>query len=250
MTARILLVEDDQMARQLLANVLIQAGYEVTQAADGTIAIRLLEEYRFDVVLSDIYMAAIDGIAVMHAARNHRSYAPEVILLTGYGSLETAIAALRSGAYNYLLKPCATDELLDCVAGAVKRRLPEQHQDEIANDPGRYLSVRGLQLDLHRHSALLDGQPLHLTPTEFILLRCLAEAPECVLSCTEIVQQTHGYMTSESEAQILLRTHVRNLRLKIPKKYLVTVRNTGYMLVGPRDSIMQMNQQCHVLRLN
>lgn len=129
MTASILLVEDDDTARVLLSNVLKRAGYQVTATADGERAIQLLnsssaaepEGSTYDVVLTDIRMHGKDGIAVMHAASRQKK-PPAVILMTGYGSIETAVAALRANAYDYLLKPCDTGDLLQCVAGAVQHR--------------------------------------------------------------------------------------------------------------------------------
>jgi DNA-binding response OmpR family regulator len=266
----VLLVEDDDVTRELLARVLNQAGYQVQTAADGACAIRLIEEHAFDIVVSDIRMREVDGIAVLNAARQRRQPA-EVILLTGYGSLDTALAALRAGAFNYLLKPCASTELLECVAAAAQRRvaarrrlaatrLLAQDLESVAAAPvllgpdipvaalpardlpgstpsdTRFLHIGELLLDLFRHTASFAGEQLHLTRTEFTLLCCLGETPGRVLTCSEIVRRTHGYETPDSEAQVLLRTHVRNLRRKIAPDYLVTVRSTGYMLVVPSEA--------------
>ncbi len=263
MDAHILLVEDDDTMRHLLANVLSDAGYRVTLAADGEKALALLDELNIDIIVTDIRMNGVDGLMVLQAARK-RSLPPEVILLTGYASLETALAALRVGAFNYLMKPCDSTELLACVASAVERRLTELRRIEAmrsialefarfqaeeesarrprstvpksaveARQPQRYLQVGRLSLDVFQHTAVLNGQPLHLTPTEFAFLRCLAEVPGRVLSCADIVRHTHGYSISEVEAQALLRAHVRNLRRKCPPGYVITVRNAGYMLLDP-----------------
>lgn len=267
MDARILLVEDDNTTRQLLASVLIDAGYQVTTAANGTEALQLLEQESFDVVVTDIRMREIDGIEVLSAARNIR-FPPEVILLTGYGSLETAVAALRCGAFNYLLKPCLSAELLECVESAAVRRLRERRRiaalQVIAQEfapypreeamaaiaPGaphgrelgaprpepRSLQVGELRLDLFQHTATFAARPLSLTPIEYAFLCCLAETPGRVQRYTEIVRRTHGYLANDAEAQVLLRWHVRNLRRKIPHEYLITVRSTGYLLVDPEHT--------------
>jgi DNA-binding response OmpR family regulator len=271
MEAQILLVEDDHMTRQLLASVLEDAGHVVTPAADGAVALRLLEEQRFDVVVTDIRMREIDGVEVLNAARG-LSAPPEVILLTGYGSLETAVAALRAGAFNYLIKPCVSTELIECVERAAQRHASHRRRveamriiaQEYISSPHagpaeapralpaisstavsasvsapapdqRFLQVGALRIDSFRHIATFDGRPLHLTPIEYTLLSCLAEMPGRVLQCAEIVRRTHAYETSEAEAQVLLRAHVRNLRRKLPASYLVTERSTGYMLVDPDE---------------
>ncbi len=269
MRAQILLVEDDTITRQMLAHVLEDAGYSVLPAYNGTIALEYLQKHSFNVVITDIRMREIDGIEVLNVARM-QPYLPEVILLTGYGSLETAVAALRGGAFNYLVKPCDSTELIDCVAAALKQhatltrrhtamRMIAEEYTQLADlfparvystltTPAPYqladpqdcatsqqvLTVGALQIDSASHLATLNGQPLHLTPIEFTILRCLAEAPHQALMAEEIVRRSHGHITaSPADAQAMLRSHVRNLRRKIGRSYLVTVRGLGYMLVDP-----------------
>ncbi len=266
MSAQILLVEDDDIARQLLARVLEDAGYQITPAPDGARALTLLAQQTFDVVVTDIRMREIDGIEVLATART-QPYAPEVILLTGYGSLETAVAALRGGAFNYLLKPCDSMELIACVTEAVQQHAAIKRRQEAMrviaeefthiqvdrserNDPGfapglidspgnpfrqRYLSIGGLNIDTFSHTVTINGQLLHVTRTEFAILARLAETPEQAVTATDIVQYTHNYTTTNADAQTLLRAHIRNLRRKMPQSYLVTVRSIGYMLVDPTN---------------
>lgn len=123
--ARILLVEDDDAARFSLARVLERVGYQVEAVADGETAVALLDPAaagrHFDLVLTDLVMREIDGIEVLDHARKLAD-PPEVILLTGYGTLQTAIDALRAGAFDYLLKPCKPDDLLRCIERAMERR--------------------------------------------------------------------------------------------------------------------------------
>ena len=102
MRQSILLVADDAKARMLLTDILTHTGYEVIAVPDGETAIALLQQDKFAVVLTDIRMRAVDGIQVLATAKA-QGRPPAVILLTGYGSLETSIAALRSGADDYLL---------------------------------------------------------------------------------------------------------------------------------------------------
>lgn len=261
--ARILLVEDDAKARMLLAHVLSDAQYHVATAPDGETAIQMLAQQLFDVVLTDIRMRTIDGIQVLHAAKS-LARPPAVILLTGYGSLETSIAALRLGADDYLLKPCEPIELLRCVAHAVQHHQEQARQAEAmqyivqgierlrggeppatrsamdatgaATQDRRYIEVGRLRIDCFRHCAMFDGAALPLTPIEYTLLHCLAEAQGCVLSYAEIVRRSHGQSMDESEAQLLLKAHIRNLRRKIEPAYLVNVRGTGYLLSDPESS--------------
>ncbi|MBA3948164.1 MAG: response regulator transcription factor [Herpetosiphonaceae bacterium] len=250
----IMVVEDDTRARMLLVEILRAAGYHATMAANGEQALELLEQQQFDVVITDIRLGAVDGVQVLYAARG-QPQPPAVILLTGYGSLDSAISALRVGACDYLMKPVEPPEMLQCVARAVEQQRVIQRQTRalqaiaegfaLLNDPeppntttvvnDRYLEVGNLRLDRFRHMATFNEQPLHLTPTEYALLYCLAASQGRVLSYCEIVRRTHGHDVNETEAQLLLKAHLRNLRRKIDPAYLVNVRGAGYMLVAPGE---------------
>jgi len=267
MKPHILVVEDDDKARAKLAYRLEYAGYQVTQAASGEAALGFLEQETFQVVLTDMVMGSVDGIEVLSTARRMPSR-PAVILLTGHGSLETCIRALRTGAYDYLLKPCAPEQLLACVEGAVQRQAAEQHLQQAAavlsgaagtstpaetgpvpprragrsahlsphlphQRPEQVLRVGQLVVGSTRHEVTFGGEPVHLTPIEYALVFYLAERPEQVCHCSDIVQYTHGVITSDAEAQELLRTHLRNLRKKLSPSYLVNERGAGYALVDP-----------------
>ncbi|NJO07221.1 MAG: response regulator [Chloroflexaceae bacterium] len=129
-TPAILLVEDDPAARGVTKDILQRAGYNVTAAPDGESALRLLGEQEFSVVVTDIRMRMVDGIRVLEEARK-QPYSPEVILLTGYGSMESAVAALRLGAYDYLLKPCHPDQLVEGVQRALYHRAEQISQAEV-----------------------------------------------------------------------------------------------------------------------
>lgn len=134
MSAHILVVEDDKSTRISIVAILEGAGYTVDAAENGEEGIAMIQRAQqttqpYDVVITDIRMGLIDGVEVMYAARS-TARAPEVIILTGFGSMDTTIAALRAGAYDYLIKPCKPDELLGYVAGAVERRSKEQRRDQ------------------------------------------------------------------------------------------------------------------------
>jgi DNA-binding response OmpR family regulator len=95
------------------------------------------------------------------------------------------------------------------------------------------LHVGQLTIDCFRHTATFNGQTLHLTPIEYALLLCLAEARGRVVGYSEIIRRTHGISVDEMEAQTLIKPHIRNLRRKIDPAYLSNVRGTGYVLAAP-----------------
>jgi DNA-binding NtrC family response regulator len=118
---KMLVVDDDSGSSGLLKEVFVQEGYDVTVASSGAEALRLAAEERFDIVLSDVQMPDIDGIEVL---RRLKRIAPDlsVILVTAYGTIETAIRALHEGAIDYVRKPFKLDEVRLCVARAMERR--------------------------------------------------------------------------------------------------------------------------------
>ncbi len=276
MTGHILLVEDNTYARTTLASALEKAGYRVTQADSGESALHLLQTERttdqpFDVVITDLRMYQVDGLSVLQEARN-REYPPVVILLTGFGSLDNAVEAFRSGAYDYLLKPCDPSELLDCVGRAVHRHKEEQqlnsglhlllqglsqlrgytlslpdheplHPPPLATSlqtrphAAQYIHVGALCLDTFQRTVTFRGQPIHMTPTEYALLAVLAQAPGSTIPYQDIVNHTHAQEVSKNEAFLLLKQHIANLRRKLDAASIVNVRNVGYKLVVPPDVV-------------
>ena len=124
---RVLVVDDEQSMRDLLAIMLRQAGYDVTTADGGEAAIERLKAESFDLVLTDLRMRKVDGLAVLKAAKEH---APRTVVLvvTAYASTETAVEAMKLGAYDYITKPFKLDELKVTVANALERhRLREEN---------------------------------------------------------------------------------------------------------------------------
>lgn len=158
MKPAILIVEDDTTTRVMLSRWLEHSGYHVTEAPDGETAFDLLEKGAFDVIVTDIVLGTIDGIEVLYTARL-QPYQPEVILLTGYGSLDTCIAAVRAGAYDYLQKPCDEEELLRRIEGALQRRKTEQQRRMVEQ---RLIETATLVSDIYQQSSSESHQRVPL----------------------------------------------------------------------------------------
>lgn len=265
--ATILLVEDDESARRSLAQLMKYAGYHVHEAATGEAAQQLLTNEQFDVVIADIILGGgssnglINGIEVLRIARQ-QLYQPEVIILTGHGSLDTAIMALREGAIDYLLKPCSGTQLRAAVERALHRyRLRQQmraaaealatvlYGEDIAplqsgnpptatatySQPREVITIGVLALGPTRREVSFAGQAVHLTSIEYLLLRYLAHYAGQICSATDIVRFVHGTDCDEIEARALVKPHIHNLRKKLPASCLVTERGLGYRLIVPDD---------------
>lgn len=138
--ARILVVDDEAIARDNITYLLRKEGYETGAAASGHEACELFERQEFDLVLTDLRMKDGDGLQVLTAVKD-RWPETEVIIITGYASVETAITAIRQGAYHYLAKPVNVDEMRALVQKALEKRALRR---EVAELKGRMASAAGL----------------------------------------------------------------------------------------------------------
>jgi DNA-binding NtrC family response regulator len=126
--AKILLVDDETVFTQNMAKLLTSRGYVVTAVNSGDAAIQELEEKDFDVVVLDLKMPGMDGITTLKEIKKLGLFT-ETLILTGHGSIDTALEAIKIGAYDYLTKPCEIDELVGKIEGAWERK-----DDEIKKD--------------------------------------------------------------------------------------------------------------------
>jgi two-component system response regulator HydG len=167
-SGKILVVDDQKNMRATTAIVLRQVGHVVDEAEDGAAAIQRLEGEPFDVVLTDLRMATVDGMAVLREARR---IAPEtqVIVMTAYGTIESAVDAMRQGAYDFLAKPFKEDELLLRVSKAIeKRRLLGQ----VSLLAGELRRRDGLEHIVGRSGAMREvlDRVLRVAPTDATVL--------------------------------------------------------------------------------
>jgi DNA-binding response OmpR family regulator len=259
--ACILVVDDEQNIRLTLKALLSRAGYLVVEAASGEEAVALFGGQPFDLLLVDLQMPGINGMQVVEALRA-RGLDTTVIVLTGHGSLATAIEGLHQDVFDYMLKTSDPAQIMERVRAGLAERAHRQRQrrllstigaavSELAGGapaappdaapaspppaPERAVQIGPLQLDTWHQVATLAGRSLALTPTEFRLLLCLAEHSGQMLSYTQLVRCAQGYETSEIEAGELIKPHIHHLRQKIEPdpsapRYLLNVRGKGYIL--------------------
>jgi DNA-binding response OmpR family regulator len=251
----LLIVDDEPSFLLPLAEVLEQEGYIVSTAADGREAIDHLKNASFDVILTDLRMPQVDGLEVMAAAKELQPDAL-IILVTAYGTLQTAVAALRHGAFDYLLKPVPIHEILASIGraeavlveSARKRDLLHMMEEAIRTlkgdrdsgegdrtvRTGNRLSRAGVVLDIDHRMVKIAGRLRALTPTESDVLALLMTDAGRSFSSEEILENVKGYVPSPEAARAAVRVYISRLRQKIeadPKdpRYLLTVRGTGYM---------------------
>src|SRR5881396_4278487 len=118
---RVLVVDDERSMRELLAIMLRQAGHEVTLAEGGEQAVEVLKNESFDLVITDLRMRKVDGLGVLRAAKEH-SPSAVVLVVTAFASTETAVEAMKLGAYDYVTKPFKLEEIKLTIANALERK--------------------------------------------------------------------------------------------------------------------------------
>ena len=126
--ARVLVIDDEELMREYVEEALLRAGYEVRAVSGGREGLDLLHEKAFDVVVTDLKMTPMDGLEIVRRVREEQ-IDTRCIVMTAYGTIETAVAALKNGADDYLLKPFTPDVLELAVARAVEReRMVEENR--------------------------------------------------------------------------------------------------------------------------
>lgn len=224
---KILIVDDDPIFCGLLGRFLAGRGYEAVTAAGGEEALRLLPEQAPDAVILDVMMPGMDGWETMRQLRAAAATVP-VIFLTALGEQADVLAGLGLGADDYIKKPFDFEELALRLAAVLRRaRLG-------AAAPAAY-SDSYLRIDPERQTAFADGQPVHLTPTEYRLLSYLAARPGRPVSHRELLREVWGPGYEDDLPN--LQVYVRYLREKLepdPRqpRYLHTVRGVGYRFGG------------------
>jgi DNA-binding NtrC family response regulator len=125
---KILLVDDETVFTENMSRLLINRGFNVTAVERGEDAVQLIEKEKYDVVVLDLKMPGINGIDTLKEIKKLDTFT-EVLILTGHGSIDTAMESLKLGAYDYLIKPCGIDELVMKLEGARERKESEEKKD-------------------------------------------------------------------------------------------------------------------------
>lgn len=219
---RILIVDDEMAIRRFLRTSLKAQGYVVYEAHTGEEALIEVANKRPDLVILDIGLPGMDGIAVTRELRQW-SKVP-ILILSVLDQDREKIVALDAGADDYLTKPFSLGELM------ARMRVAFRHANHPRDEP--YFQTGDLHVDLTKRLVTLGGQEIALTPTEYDLLRILIQDAGKVLTHQHIIRALWGD-TYQTEMHHLLRVNISNLRKKIEAdasrpKYLVTEPGVGY----------------------
>ena len=228
---RILVVDDEPQIRRIMRTALIGAGYEIDDAKTGEEALEKVREYRPDLVLLDINMPGMSGLAACRAIRADTSIA--IIMLTVRDSEADKVGALDAGADDFVTKPFSTPELLARIRAAL-RRLP------VTQASPAKLRVGQLEIDFTARTVSNRGVSAHLTPKELDILRYLTQHPNEAVSHRELLQAVWG--PDYGDQVDYLRVFIKNLRKKIElnsehPEYITTEPWVGYRFNGTPESL-------------
>ncbi len=226
MAARVLVVEDDPTVREVVTTYLRRDGYDVQEAADGIEALRLATPVLPDLVVLDLMLPGVDGLAVCRRLRD-RGPVP-IIILTALGEEADRVLGLELGADDYVTKPFSPRELVLRVGSVLRRAAGTTTTAPV----GRVLRAAGVEVDVDAHQARRDGVDLTLTSREFDLLAFLLAHPGRAFSREDLMQRVWGWSYGDLST---VTVHVRRLREKVETDpsnptLLVTVWGVGYRL--------------------
>jgi two-component system KDP operon response regulator KdpE len=225
--ARILVVDDEPAIRRAVSTNLTRHGYQVEGAASGQEAIKKYDQRPPDLVILDLGLPDLDGTEVIRAIRG-RSSTP-IVVLSVRGAERDKVAALDVGADDYLTKPFGVDELL------ARIRVALRHMAGASRGVEPVFRTGGLEVDVERRIVRVDSQEVHLSPTEYEMLKVFITHPNKVLTDGMLLQQVWGPAYG-SEAHYL-HVYVARLRKKLEPepqnpRYLMTEPGVGYRLLA------------------
>ena len=226
---RILVVDDHPEIVDLVKTYLEREGYEVATAYTGTEVLPLVESFQPDLIVLDLMLPGMDGFTITRKLRADADV--PIIMLTARDGDQDKIAGLDLGAADYVTKPFSPRELVARIK-VVLRRTKGQTPDNL-------IRIGELVIDPEGYTVTRNGEPIHLTATEFKLLLVMAQNPRRVFTRMQLMDRVHGYAFEGYERTIA--AHIKNLRQKIepnPRQpqYIVTVFGVGYKLEVPTDA--------------
>jgi two-component system copper resistance phosphate regulon response regulator CusR len=219
---KLLLVEDSERLRATLRHGLQGAGFTVDAAQDGVEAKNYLDSFDFDLVVLDLMLPRMDGIAVLNSLPSG-GQRPRVLVLSARDQVADRIEALNAGADDYMIKPFSFDELVARLHALARR--PQEAQPAV-------LTHGPLSWDPRSHSASVNGEPLVLTPREFAVLGLLLRHRGRAFTRQEILERTAGSDTdvSDRSVEVLVFGLRRKLDAASLKGLIETRRGAGYLI--------------------
>lgn len=228
---KLLLIEDEPAVVSFIHRYLTEAGYDVTVAMDGPTGLQMAMDHAFQLIILDVMLPGMSGIAVCKELRTQQNKTP-ILMLTALGSTENVVSGLDSGADDYLIKPFKQAELLARIRSLLRRQPDSTSTSTTAPPAANLLKLADLELNTDTKSASRCGESITLTATEYRLLEYFLRNPRRVLSRMEILENVWGIDFNMNTK--VVDVYVNYLRKKVNRKGLPaliqTVVGMGYML--------------------
>nr|WP_282432621.1 response regulator transcription factor [Desulfitobacterium hafniense] len=215
---KVLVVEDEDILREVIVDYLVENGYQALEAADGEKALELFHANSVDLVILDIVLPKVDGWSVCRRIR--RNSGIPIIILTARSDEDDSLLGYELGADDYLIKPYSPRVLM-----AKVKRFLEKTSDTVEE---MQISAGGILLNLGSRCVSVEGDPINLTHTEFEILAYLMQNKGLVITREQLITKLWGYDFYGDEKTV--NSHIRNLRSKLGSKGsgIVTVIRSGY----------------------
>jgi DNA-binding response OmpR family regulator len=221
---RVLVVEDDPTIVDAIAVRLRAEGFRIRTAADGPAAVAAAEEWEPDLLILDVMLPGFDGLEVCRRVQARRLV--PVLMLTARDDETDMLVGLGVGADDYMTKPFSMRELVARVHVLLRR---VERAAQAANAPRNdTLRLGELEIDHSQRRVRVHGGDVHLTPTEFDLLVCLAQQPRAVLSREQLLVEVWDW--ADASGTRTVDSHIKALRRKIGAERIRTVHGVGYAL--------------------
>ena len=224
-----LIIEDDPNIVDLIRANLAVRGFDTLVSFDGGKALTLLETEQPDMVLLDLMLPEVDGFELCRQIREQSSVA--IIVVSARGGEQDKVTALNMGADDYMTKPFGIEELLARILATLRRTRPAETAAVAAPS---VIAIGEIEMDLADQRVRMSGKEVHLTPTEFALLRELALNRGKLLSRTHLLRRVWG-RGYETETEYV-RVYIRRLRAKLERPgsppLIITQPRAGYRIAG------------------
>ena len=220
MSYKILVVEDDNQIQELIVEFLSSQDYDVDVANDGVEGYEKFKENKYDLVILDVMMPRLDGHALCKMIRNLDKEVT-IIFLTALGDEESEIKGFDLKADDYISKPFSFNILIKRVEAVLRRKQKEEKEDTI-------LEFEGLKLDLQTFKSYIDNEEIELTLKEFNILKLMINSYPTVVSREKLIEKIWGYEYFGDTR--VIDAHMKNIRKKIKKDYIKTIKGVGYVL--------------------
>lgn len=218
----ILIVDDEQMIREIIKKYAVFEGHTVTEAADGMQAIEICKKEKFDIIIMDVMMPELDGFS---ACKEIRKFCQTpVIMLSARGEEYDRIHGFEIGVDDYVVKPFSPKELMMRISAIIKRSQPKEMEVVAKNE----VRIQGIVVDFDARMVTIDGKVVDMTPKEYELFFYMVKNRGIALTRETLISNVWGYDYYGDDRT--LDTHIKLLRKTLGKyaDLIVTLRGVGY----------------------